>query len=937
MYSVSETYKSKIKENVRTFKIIVTIQHSNGTLTLYDDDIASNTLYVDEKSIVGGEFVAGGVVAKELGLTIIRKPEYDSINFDGAKILPEVGLLLADGYDEYTTFLNPNQPSYYPEMEDLFEFVPLGSFNIDEVNILSNTLEIKAVDNMIKLDEPYSLSSLSYPATLESIYLDICTFADVTPATLSFTNADYVVTTKFTENATYRDILAWVCELSGTFAYINKNNGLELRWYTPSGEVYDGNNRFSIKVKNYSVNVTGIKYETDDAIYLAGTDNYMWDLSGNPLLQDNYATVLNNLLTKVSALTYRPYTCEWQGDPAMEVGDVITHNTSDGNSYITLITHSRYKYRGKAIMDADGLPAETQGFKGSTDKRIELVRKQLEETIGNEVSDLEQAIIDATDLLTAELGGYVVKRQNELLIMDTTDVETAQKVWRWNLNGLGYSSTGVNGTYGTAITMNGAIVANYITTGTMSADRVRTGLITSEDGNTWINLDNGSFNFKNQLLWDSVDNRIEVGSGTLLVAPDISAGTITGSTIVGSLFKTANSGQRIEINSSGLKSYNVDNQLDGISIIPSSQFGTINFYTGFVAYSSTTTYYRGDTVSYGGAGYQCIVERTSSVTGVLPTNTTYWTQIVASGQPLTVLEADIGNIVDISGRTQFGIRSYDKDIFISGYNDVTGATADIVLETNDDIYLDAIDNIALMSDGGLISLYAYDDIRIDSEYGVIRLEPLSTTHTRIEFGETVSYDRGLGFGISVFENFSIVAGDAPSDNLDISISATDRMYLYAYDRMELVTDDNDIDLDAALDIILDTYAGDVIINGQVTRSDERLKTDFDEVDSVVLDAIKSVPIISYRYKQHIENGKNGMSIGTTTQSVRKAFGDYGLNIDDFQIVKHKIKPKKDRKNPKSKDKRPIETEEFDVLDYNAFILLKIASIEKTIKELEGKL
>jgi hypothetical protein len=142
-------------------------------------------------------------------------------------------------------------------------------------------------------------------------------------------------------------------------------------------------------------------------------------------------------------------------------------------------------------MEGNGLPQETQGFKGSTDKRIELVRKQLEETIGNEVSDLEQAILDATDLLTAELGGYVVKRQNELLIMDTPDVETAQKVWRWNLNGLGYSSTGVNGTYGTAITMDGGIVANYINTGTLSANRVRTGSITSVAGNSYFDLDNG--------------------------------------------------------------------------------------------------------------------------------------------------------------------------------------------------------------------------------------------------------------------------------------------------------------------------------------------------------------------------------------------------------------------------------------------------------------
>jgi len=56
--------------------------------------------------------------------------------------------------------------------------------------------------------------------------------------------------------------------------------------------------------------------------------------------------------------------------------------------------------------------------------------------------------------------------------MDTDDLNTAKKIWRWNLNGLGYSKNGINGPYETAITQDGKIVADFITTGTMSVDRI---------------------------------------------------------------------------------------------------------------------------------------------------------------------------------------------------------------------------------------------------------------------------------------------------------------------------------------------------------------------------------------------------------------------------------------------------------------------------------
>lgn len=98
-------------------------------------------------------------------------------------------------------------------------------------------------------------------------------------------------------------------------------------------------------------------------------------------------------------------------------------------------------------------------------------------------SFLEKAVKRATDAINFAENGYVIMPRdadgniNELLIMDKPNKETATKVWRWNMGGLGYSSSGYNGPYGTAITMDGAIVANYITVGTMSCDRIRGGTL----------------------------------------------------------------------------------------------------------------------------------------------------------------------------------------------------------------------------------------------------------------------------------------------------------------------------------------------------------------------------------------------------------------------------------------------------------------------------
>lgn len=108
----------------------------------------------------------------------------------------------------------------------------------------------------------------------------------------------------------------------------------------------------------------------------------------------------------------------------------------------------------------------------ATEQAVEHVTDNLDTMVE---SMMGAAITAATDLLAGGLGGHVVLARNadgqpnEILVMDTDNIATAMNVLRINMNGIGFSSSGYEGPYESAWTLDGRFVADFITAGKLKA------------------------------------------------------------------------------------------------------------------------------------------------------------------------------------------------------------------------------------------------------------------------------------------------------------------------------------------------------------------------------------------------------------------------------------------------------------------------------------
>lgn len=149
---------------------------------------------------------------------------------------------------------------------------------------------------------------------------------------------------------------------------------------------------------------------------------------------------------------------------------------------------------------------------------------QVQQQINNPNSNFQQIqqskIDNATNWLTGA-DGYViaVKDDNgtwkEILFLDTPSAETAKNVLRINTNGIGFSTNGVNGPYRNAWTIDGSLVADFITTGVLTANLIKAGVLQSLNGATSINMETGEASLTGSITTASDGFQVTLGNGSI--------------------------------------------------------------------------------------------------------------------------------------------------------------------------------------------------------------------------------------------------------------------------------------------------------------------------------------------------------------------------------------------------------------------------------------
>ena len=181
--------------------------------------------------------------------------------------------------------------------------------------------------------------------------------------------------------------------------------------------------------------------------------------------------------------------------------------------------------------------------------------------------DMMAAAIDhATELISGGFGGYIKYHYlsdgtpSEMLIMDSSDEATATNIIRLNQNGIGFSRDG-GSTYSSAWTIDGAFNADFITAGTMVANRIRAGLLTDETGDNSWNLDTGEFNTKKGTIGDFTIGQNALTFGNITASGNGSGASISGSGIT---YVYPGSGHRlkIDIDEARIKFYRDDGNGD---------------------------------------------------------------------------------------------------------------------------------------------------------------------------------------------------------------------------------------------------------------------------------------------------------------------------------------------------------------------------------------
>ena len=371
MYAVSNAFLTAVKKNTRKYYWTGQITTTEGTVYDFDqEDIVKGSGYITSQCCGSTEIELGTVYASEMGISLFS--EIDRYSLSDAIVTLTYHLQLEDG---------------------TYESVPMGVFEVSEANRKVRTLEIKAYDYMVRFEKSFS--------ALESIgnaydFMTLCaTACDVSLAQ----TREYIEALPngsenlsiYTDNdiETYRDVLYYIGQVLGGFFVINRSGELELRKYGDTSELtvkrtHRFTSSFSDFITRYTaVSSTNLRTQIAEYYALETDDGLTMNLGVNPFLQFGLdATreqLIRNILADISVVNYVPFDSDTIGNPALDLGDILTFSggQADSSKY-ACITSNSIKIGGRQTIKCVGKNPKLAQAKSKNDKNISGLLAQVE-------------------------------------------------------------------------------------------------------------------------------------------------------------------------------------------------------------------------------------------------------------------------------------------------------------------------------------------------------------------------------------------------------------------------------------------------------------------------------------------------------------------------------------------------------------------------------
>lgn len=489
MLNVSPAFLANIKDPSRTIDAKIDI----GLVTI------DTTLLIDFSinSSFGSNNIPtiGGVVANKLTLQLINDVKIPEILID-TPIVPYVAIVI----DEIGTY----------------EWVRLGEFYAEysDITKTKTTIKIESFDIMPQYDELRYDTNLIFPVTIQEMINEINITYNVPFAIQTLPSVSF----PYPPTGTVRQIIGMIASLITTNATINSLGEVEFRFKNVSGFTMNADNYIDFNLTSDSIiNISEITVPTEESevsIVSGNTSGFSLALENDAILDSE---TLDTVYAREFPYSFYAYDMKAQGMPHLEVGDTIEFTDVENVVRTLHIVNHLFSYNGGMSstfkVDAPKSPTiEATVTGGST----------LDKAIARSYESLVTAVQNATGLITGNQGGTIITilddngRPTELVICDTGDINTATNVFRWNLSGLGFSSNGYNGSYTTALTIDGHFNADFIDTGILTANLIKTGVLESADGTSTMNMENGTFNFgSGTLIFDGTDFTINYEGSNL--------------------------------------------------------------------------------------------------------------------------------------------------------------------------------------------------------------------------------------------------------------------------------------------------------------------------------------------------------------------------------------------------------------------------------------